>query len=156
MTIWQFNARLDFVQQDENMKTVSAEQVAVLAERVDTMLNGYSELRGILLGIATTQAVQVEKLSASDATAKRIFDVLERHDGQLVTLGRDVNVHSWTWKLIGASSAVVVMATTWALSELRAIQHDANERDKRLTVIEFIVGGRSPYAPHKQPETSSK
>lgn len=130
-------------------KTISAEQVAVLAERVDSLLNSYARLEGIILGIGTQQGqlstalgVLGEKLSQLDTGQKRLFQLADEHGAAIDRLTTDVKVHSWTWKLVGIVAMSSLGMVGWAFGELRALQSSDNRHDNRLTLLEFIVGGR--------------
>lgn len=150
-------ARLDFDQGERvTDKAVSGEQVAILTERVDTLITQYSEFRGMVLAIATSQAVHVEKIGANDAALNRAFAALDDHDRRIDVVAADVKVHSWTWKLVGSFCLVAVGLTGWALGELRALQRVDSEHEKRITLQEFIVGGRSGQSMQRQQEVQTK
>lgn len=137
-------------------KTISAEQVAVLAERVDTLLNSQARIEGIILGIGTQQgqlgntlAIVSEKFSQLDAGQKRLFQLADEHGASIDRLTTDVKVHSWTWKLVGIVAMSSLGMVGWAFGELRALQASDNRHDNRLTLLEFIVGGRQAPKPQE-------
>ncbi len=137
-------------------KTISAEQVAVLAERVDTLINSHSRLEGIILGIGTQQGqlsntvgVVGEKLAQLDAGQKRLFQLSDEYGAAIDRLTTDVKVHSWTWKLVGIVAMSSLGMVGWAFGELRALQASDNRHDNRLTLLEFIVGGRQQSKPQE-------
>ncbi|GKS96942.1 hypothetical protein [Acidovorax sp. SUPP2825] len=135
-------------------KTISAEQVAILAERVDTLLNNHSKIEGLILGISAQQtalagsvAVFQERLSNMESGQRRLFDLADDHGKELERVISDVKVHSWTWKLVGVAALSSLGLVGWAFSELRALQTSDNRHDNRLAILEFVVGGRNPPKP---------
>ncbi|SFF14881.1 hypothetical protein [Paracidovorax wautersii] len=140
-------------------KTISPEQLAVLAERVDTLINSYSRLEGIIIGIGTQQGqlsntvgVVGEKLAQLDAGQKRLFQLSDEFGADLDRVKADIKVHSWTWKLVGIVAMSSLGMVGWAFGELRALQSSDNRHDNRLTLLEFIVGGRQPSKLQEAPK----
>ncbi|MCE1193323.1 MAG: hypothetical protein LWW96_14345 [Acidovorax sp.] len=139
-------------------KTISAEQVAILADRVDTLIANHSKIEGLILGISTQQstlsgnlAVYQERLAALDVGQKRLFQLSDEHGSSIDLITTDVRVHSWTWKLVGIAAMSSLGLVGWAFGELRALQAADNRHENRLAILEFVVGGRSAPTP-KQPE----
>lgn len=139
-------------------KTISAEQVAILADRVDTLIANYSKMEGLILGISTQQstlsgnlAVYQERLASLDVGQRRLFQLTDEHGSSIDRITTDVKVHSWTWKLVGVAAMSSLGLVGWAFGELRALQATDNRHENRLAILEFVVGGRSAPAP-KQPE----
>lgn len=135
-------------------KLISAEQVAILAERVDSLLNHSSKIEGLILGISTQQtalssnlAVQQEKLANFDAGQRRLFELADDHGRRLDRVVSDVKVHSWTWKVVGIAAMSSLGLVSWAFSELRALQANDNRHENRISILEFVVGGRTPPKP---------
>ena len=132
-------------------KLISAEQVAILAERVDSLLNHSSRIEGLILGISTQQtalssnlAVQQERLANFEEAQRRLFQLADDHGRQLDRVISDVKVHSWTWKLVGVAALSSLGLVSWAFTELRALQSTDNRHENRLAILEFVVGGRNP------------
>lgn len=139
-------------------KTISAEQVAILADRVDTLIANHSKIEGLILGISTQQstlsgnlAVYQERLAALDVGQKRLFQLSDEHGSVIDHITTDVKVHSWTWKLVGFAAMSSLGLVGWAFGELRALQATDNRHENRLAILEFVVGGRSAPSP-KHPE----
>lgn len=135
-------------------KTISAEQVAILAERVDTLLFNYSELRGLLLGISQQQstvssqsAVLQERLVSFDANQRRLFQLSDEHADSIKQISSELKVHSWTWKLVGSVAVSSLGLVGWAYAELRSLQAQDNRHDNRISILEFIAGGRVQQPP---------
>ncbi len=143
-------------------KTISTEQVVILAERVDTMLLNYSRMEGLILGISTQQnqlngavAVLQERLVAHDEKQRRLFQISDEYGQSIERLSSDIKVHSWTWKLVGTVALASLGLVGWAYGELRALYSQDNRHENRIAILEFLVGGRSPQLPRvpesKQP-----
>lgn len=135
-------------------KTISAEQVAILAERVDNLLLSYSKLEGLLLGIGQQQtavsaqyAVLQERLATFDANQKRLFTLADETEDKLGQISGELKVHSWTWKLVGTVAMSSLGLVGWAYTELRSLQSQDNRHENRIAILEFIVGGRTPQPP---------
>jgi len=132
--------------------SITPEQVAILAERVDQQNANHAELKGILIGISTTQgnmatqlAVMATELKRTEEGKSRLFEITSAQDKRLDGIEGDVRVHSWTWKLVGSLAGVALTVAGYAINEFRAINEAGNNREKRLSLLEFIVGGRSAY-----------
>lgn len=135
-------------------KTISAEQVAILADRVDTLISNHSKIEGLILGISSQQstlsghlAVYQERLAAHDVGQKRLFQLSDEQGSALDHIKTDVKVHSWTWKLVGVMAISSLGLVGWAFGELRALQATDNRHENRLAILEFVVGGRSAPKP---------
>ncbi|MES2925727.1 MAG: hypothetical protein V4843_02870 [Pseudomonadota bacterium] len=142
-------------------KTISAEQVAILAERVDTLLLNYSELKGLLLAISQQQstvssqsAVLQERLVSFDANQRRLFQLSDEHAHSIKQISSELKVHSWTWKLVGSVAVSSLGLVGWAYTELRSLQGQDNRHENRLSILEFIVGGRASPAPKSKEGTT--
>ena len=136
-------------------KTISAEQVAILAERVDQQNLNHAKLEGMLVGIATSQnevakqmAVFGEQMRRFEENKARLFNLADEHHKRLDRIERDVHVHSWTWKLLGSLATVALCVGGWTFNQIQGLHDSDNHRDKRLTLLEFIVGGRD-YPPQQ-------
>lgn len=135
-------------------KTISTEQVAILAERVDMLLLNHSKIEGLILGISTQQhalsgqsAVLQEKLASFDTNQGRLFELSDQHGDAIKQLSSDNKVHAWTWKLVGSVAMSSLALVGWAYTELRSLQSQDNRHENRIAILEFIVGGRSPQLP---------
>lgn len=139
-----------------NEKTISAEQVAILAERVDVMNLNHAETKGMLQGInlllqnqAQAMAVMSDKMSRFGDDNKRLADRMDKTEENAERMNNMLSVHSWTWKLVGTVSIIGLSLGGWMFNQMQAINMAAHGQEKRLTLIEFIVGGRSDFPPRK-------
>lgn len=137
-------------------KTISAEQVAILAERVDNLLLSYAKLEGLLLGIGQQQtavssqyAVLQERLTTFDSNQKRLFTLADETEDKLSQLSAELKIHSWTWKLVGTVAMSSLGLVGWAYTELRGLQSQDNRHENRIAILEFIVGGRQAPKPQE-------
>lgn len=137
-------------------KTISAEQVAILAERVDQQNINHAKLEGMLIGISTGQvnidrqiAVFSEQMKRFDENKSRLFNLADEQHKRLATLERDVHVHSWTWKLVGSLASVAMGLGVYVFTQFDALKTTDNSHGNRLTMLEFIIGGRNPPAPQQ-------
>ena len=131
------------------MRTISAEQVAILAERVDTLINNYSKVEGILTGISMTQSatsaqlgVLQERIAQADINHRRAISITDEQGERLEGVAQAVNVHAWTWKLFGACVMVSLGLVAWAFKEVQTLAAVVNRQDNKLTILEYIVNGR--------------
>lgn len=132
---------------------ISNEQVAVLAERVETLIQSHSRLEGILMGISTTQAVHTQRLGEGDRSIQTVFTKLDTLRIDHDKIAKDVNTHSFTWKLVGSFAMVSLGLVGYAFGELRDLQRAGSEREKRIAVLEYVVGTR-PQPPKMQDHQS--
>lgn len=135
-------------------RTITVEQVAVLADRVDALLTNHSKIEGLILAMSTQQnalnsnlAVYQERLASIDVNKKRLFQLADEHGIVLDHLSAEVKVHSWTWKLVGIVALSSLGLVGWAFGELRLLQTTDNRHENRLTILEFVVGGRATPKP---------
>lgn len=138
-------------------KTISAEQVAILAERVDSLLLNHAKIEGLILGISNQQAalsgsvaVFQERLIAHDANQRRLFQLADEHGNDIERLKAEIKVHSWMWKLVGTVAVASLSLVGWVFGELRTLGAHDNRHDNRLSILEFIVGGRSQPKPQEE------
>ncbi|MCS4509143.1 hypothetical protein [Xylophilus ampelinus] len=143
-------------------KTISAEQVAILAERVDTMLINQAKVEGLIMGISGQQnqvsgtvAVLQERLLAYDEKQRRLFQMSDEHGAGIDRLNAELKVHSWTWKLVGTVALASLGLVGWAYGELRGLYSQDNRHENRIAILEFLVGGRSPQLP-RVPESKEQ
>jgi hypothetical protein len=119
-------------------RTISAEQVAILADRVDTLINNYSRIEGLIMASAAQQqataqqvAVFQERLAqlgeslrrtndTSDQTEERLEDGLRRVE----VLQQSVTVHAWAWKLFGTVAVLSLGLVTWTFKQLQDNSRD--------------------------------
>lgn len=137
-------------------KTISAEQVAILADRVDTLLINLSKMEGLIQGMSAQQntlsnssAILQERLVSFDSNQRRLFQLSDEHADSIKQISSELKVHSWTWKLVGTVAVSSLGLVGWAYTELRGLQGQDNRHENRLSIIEFIVGGRSQPQPPK-------
>lgn len=137
-------------------KTISAEQVAILADRVDTLLINLSKMEGLIQGMSAQQntlsnssAILQERLVSFDSNQRRLFQLADEHADSIKQISSELKVHSWTWKLVGTVAMSSLGLVGWAYTELRGLQSQDNRHENRLSILEFIVGGRSQPQPPK-------
>lgn len=137
-------------------KTISAEQVAILAERVDQQNINHAKLEGLLIGISTSQAevtrqmaVFGEQMRRFDENKARLFALSDKHQEQIDSIQSDVRIHSWTWKLVGSLASVAMGLGVYVFTQFDALKTTDNSHGNRLTMLEFIVGGRNPSPPQQ-------
>ncbi len=143
-----------------NEKTISAEQVAILAERVDVMNLNHAEMKGMLVGMnsmmqtqAQAMAVMTEQMTRSGNENKRLFDRMDKSEEAIDRMNNTLSVHSWTWKLVGSVAVVGLSLGGWMFNQMQSINMAAHGQEKRLTLIEFIVGGRNDFPSVRKPES---
>lgn len=131
-------------------KTISAEQVAILAERVDMQNINHAKLEGLLIGISTAQgdirsqiAVFSEQMKRFDENKSRLFNLADEHHRRLDKVESDVRVHSWTWKMVGSLASVAMGLGVYVFAQFDALKTTDNSHGNRLTMLEFIIGGRT-------------
>jgi hypothetical protein len=136
---------------------ISPEQLAVLVERVKTQSDNHAELKGLILGLGASQqtlvtsvAVFTERLERTEDGKKRLFEKVEAQDKRMDDMEKTVTVHAWTWKLIASLASLALALGGWTFNEFKAIHDGAASREKRLSLLEFIVGGRSYQQPPPQ------
>ncbi|RYH19380.1 MAG: hypothetical protein EON54_27140 [Alcaligenaceae bacterium] len=135
-------------------KTISAEQVAILAERVDSLLLNHAKIEGLIMGISNQQsalsgsvAVFQERLIAHDANQRRLFQLSDEHGNDIEKLKAEIKVHAWTWKLVGTVAVASLSLVGWVFGELRTLNSQDNRHENRISILEFIVGGRNQPKP---------
>lgn len=142
------------------MKTISAEQVAILAERVDVMNLNHAEMKGMLVGMntmmqtqASAMAVMTDQMQRTGNDNKRLFDRMDKNEEQIDSVRNVLSVHSWTWKLVGSVAFIGLSLGGWMFNQMQELDKQAHGREKRLTLLEFIVGSRAEYPSLKKDET---
>lgn len=138
-------------------KTISAEQVAILAERVDVANQNHAELRGLIVGIANSQgtmatqiAVMSEKLVQQGTNERRLFELSDEHSRRLDSHSGAIRVHTWTWRLVGGLSTLAFALGAYVFTQFDALKTTDSSHNNRLTLLEFIVGGRANYQQQQQ------
>lgn len=129
---------------------ISSEQVAVLAERVEQQIQQQAETRDILAGLAKSINDTAQSVAVMNSQNQAVTDALARlsrmdgeHYARIGELEGQVRVHSWTWKLFGTVSVLALGLVGWTFNQIQSLTIDGHGRDKRLTILEFIVGGRT-------------
>lgn len=140
-------------------KTISTEQVAILAERVDMQNLNHAKMEGLLIGISTSQgeirsqlAVIGEQMKRFDENNSRLFGLAESHQRRLENIERDVHVHAWTWKLVGSLASLAMGLCVYVFAQFDESKTTDNSHGNRLTMLEFMIGGRNP-PPQQQTTT---
>lgn len=137
----------------DDRRTISAEQVAILADRVDTLLNNYSELRGLILASSQQQsaaaqqlAVFQERMLSMGESLRRMNDTCDQTEERLEQemrraekLQRDLSVHAWAWRLFGTVAVLSLGLVSWTFAQLQdhtkdLVRHDLliQQNTKRL------------------------
>lgn len=129
---------------------ISSEQVAVLAERVEQQIQQQAETRDILASLAKSINDTAQSVAVMNSQNQAVTDALARlsrmdgeHYARIGELEGQVRVHSWTWKLFGTVSVLALGLVGWTFNQIQSLTIDGHGRDKRLTILEFIVGGRT-------------
>lgn len=138
--------------------TISPAQVAVLAERVDTMINAVARLEGALntIGNAVAQmAVFQEKLAAADGKFSRLFELADGSQARLANLEGEVRSANKIARLGLWIAPFVIAAVVWGHAELLALRTQDAHTAARLTLLEFINGATKPGAPQSMPPDTS-
>lgn len=134
-------------------RTISAEQVAILADRVDTLINNYSRIEGMLLSSATQQsaltqqlAVFQERLAQMGENLRRTNDISDQSEERLETLARrhetlseKVTVHSWAWKLFGTVAVLSLGLVSWAFNMIQENNQAINEQKSMSRMHEYQI-----------------
>lgn len=139
-------------------KMISSEQVAVLAERVDTLLLRDTRTEGLILGISASLTSINERMAVlgerhTEATEKhnRIFSALKHQDDELEVLKSDMKVNAWAWKLVGSAVTVCVAAAGFGWTFMGGLAKELGDHEKRISIIEFVTSNRPDYvAPPKR------
>ena len=141
-----------------NHTSISPAQVAVLAERVDTMINAVSKMEGALtqIGAAVGQmAVFQEKLAAADGKFARLFELSDSSQLRIASLEGEVRSGNRIARLGLFGAPFVIAALVWGHAELLALRTQDSQQAARLTLLEFVNGASKPGAPLSMPPDTS-
>lgn len=134
-------------------RTISADQVAILADRVDTLIGNYSKIEGLILAMATQQNMTAQQLAVfqerlaqngenqvrAGALAKDHGILLDEHLDRIETLAKQVVVHSWSWKLFGAVAVLSLSLVGWTFSELQRLNTTISQQRTEIKMLDFMV-----------------
>lgn len=137
---------------------VSHAQVAVLAERVDTMLTVLAEMRGTITQIGSTlgqMAVFQERLQAADQKFVRLFELSDATQVRLAALESEIKSGTRIARLGLWSAPFMIAALVWGHAELLALRKQDADYSGRITLLEFLNGAKRPGAPLSMPPDTS-
>lgn len=139
---------------DSEKPTISASQVAVLAAKVDTVIENFSEMKGLLHGMSqqflmlnNNVSVLQEKVAQAERDANEVKKAAF-HQGGLVNKMRDeLTRHTTIWRIVGAASGIACVLVGWNFNTLMGLDKMHQRHDNRITLLEFQVGGRRTPPP---------
>lgn len=127
----------------------SEAQMAVLAERMDTMISQHIETRAAIVTLSQATAqfpVLQERLVMIDSKADRLFVIADRSTERLAAIESDVRQHASWWRWVKWSAPFLIAFMGWGFNQMREFQNIDNAMGGRLTLIEFVMNSR-PGAP---------
>lgn len=140
-----------------------AEQVAVLAERVEVQNQNNAELKGMLMAVVTGQnelskqiAVQAKEQEQRHNNEIRLFQLADAHGKKLDDHTGTLRLHGWTWKLVGSAAMLAISLGGYVFSQFESLKATDSAYNNRLTLLEFIVGGRQSTPPAQPTELPKK
>lgn len=128
-------------------------QLAVLAERVDTLIQLHSETKAALVtlsGVLAQFPVLQERIQIIDGKADRLFAITDRSTERLSALESDVRQHAGWWRWAKWCAPFCVAFCVWGYKEMRVFQETDNSLSGRLTLMEFVLNSK-PSAPIMPP-----
>jgi hypothetical protein len=123
--------------------SISAVEVAVLAERVERALENLNELRGLILG-QNAQLSQVPVIAAqqNELSSKidRAFSTIGANTNRITALEKQGDRHQFVMRLIGAVCAASVGLISWGWHQGTQLYSTDAQLDRRLLIIEYKLG----------------
>lgn len=146
------------------LPAISAEQVAILADRVDTLIGNYNKLEGLLLGMANQQSQSAQQLAVfqerlgqatdgqmrANVLAKGHSTRLDEQLKRIDEIAQKVTVHAWSWKLFGTVAVLSLSLVGWTFSELQRLNTTISEQKQEVKMLNFMISKRNE--PQEQPK----
>lgn len=143
---------------DDDRPVISAAQVAVLASKVDNMLENFAELKGMLVGmsqqynglngIVIQMAEKVAQLERDNTASK---DTAYHQGKAMGNMKDELTKHSTIWKLCGSAVGIVIAVAAWNFNTLRSLEQEDQRHERRIIVLEMRVDRGAPL-PKSQPD----
>ena len=136
----------------------SEAQLAVLAERLDTIIGQHTETRAAIVTLSQATAqfpVLQERLLIVDGKTDRLFVLSDRSTERLAALESDVKQHAAWWKWVRWVAPFAIAFMAWGYREMRMFQEADSAMAGRLTLIEFVMNSKpgAPLVPSGAPES---
>ena len=121
--------------------------VAVLIERLDTVMRQQSELKGMLTAqSAQLGAIPVMQAQLTEHGQKfdRAFNAIRENGERISAVDRTTMLHAWIWKASGAVLFTCVGLIGWGWSQIQKYDAADNALDRRTLIIETKLGISQP------------
>ena len=145
---------------NNDLPVISAAQVAVLATKVETVIENFAEIRGMLAGMSQ----QYNGLSNVVVQLQEKVMQMERdindgrtsafHQGKAIALIKDeVTKHSTIWKLCGGAVGVVLAVAAWNYNMLGSLKDEDHRHERRIIMLELRADRNSQSKSNPELET---
>lgn len=144
---------------EDERKTISTAQVAVLAERVDKTNIDVAEIKGLIQGLVQTMAannthtgIAQEQMANVRIAVQAVNDKLDQGSARFEAIDKKISQYDTVWKIIGGSTIFVAAVVGWGFSRLEGLSsadqdirvgftQQINSLDRRTSILEFRIDG---------------